>query len=98
MARPNHVQTPVQRMRGLQRQLQNGPVAVESIVAYLPLWYYIPDSLKPRLIYLAGYQSHAAGPGRMSEFSKLGVPVVPYNNFALPGTEFLLYPGKIGRL
>ena len=34
----------------------------------------------------------------MNEFSKLGVAVVPYNKFALPGTEFLLYPGKSGRL
>ena len=33
-------------MRGLQRQLQDGPVAVESLVAYLPLWYYTPDPLK----------------------------------------------------
>ena len=34
----------------------------------------------------------------MNEFSKLGVAVVPYNKFALPGTEFLLYPGKSGKL
>ena len=98
MTHPKRSESPFHKMRGLQRQLQNGPVVIEGLVSYLPLWYYAPDPLKPRLIFLTGRQSATRSPDRMDEFSKLGIPVVPYNKFALPGTEFLFYPGKSCKL
>ena len=96
MTHPVRFENPFRRVRGLQQQLQDGPVVVEDLLFYMKIWYYTPDPLKPRLLFLAG--KHVKGPGaaRSGEFAKLGVPVVPYNDFALPGKDFLFY-SDVGR-
>jgi hypothetical protein len=61
-------------------------------MSYMRLWYYAPDQLKPRLFFLTGQQATIYyGGSPFGEFAKLGVPIVPYDSFALPGTEFLIY-------
>jgi hypothetical protein len=91
MTQPGHFRNPFQSQPGLEQQLQAGPVVVENLIFYLKLWYYTPDALKPRLFFLTGRQAAGYGGSPFREFSKLGVPVVPYRHFALPGTEFLFY-------
>jgi hypothetical protein len=100
MTQPDRFENPFRNVPGLEQRLQSGPVVVQNLMTYLPLWYYTPDQLKPRLFYLTG--QHAAiyyGGSPFDEFAKLGVPVVPYDSFALPGTEFLLFvEGRGGTL
>jgi len=90
MTHPRHFENPVQRMRGLKQRIQSGPVVIEDLIQYLQLWYYAPEPLKPRLLFLAAENPNGFG-GPFAEFSKLGVPLVRYDDFARPGTDFLFY-------
>jgi hypothetical protein len=92
MTQPGHFRNPFQSQPGLEQQLQAGPVVVEDLIFYLKLWYYTPDALKPRLVFLA--RPHASA----NEFSKLGIPVVQFRDFARPGTEFLFYAHRPSKL
>jgi hypothetical protein len=92
MTQPDRFENPFQEVPGLEQRLRSGPVVVPNLMSYMRLWYYTPDQLKPRLFFLTG--QHAAiyyGNSPFGEFAKLGVPIVPYDSFALPGTEFLIY-------
>jgi hypothetical protein len=91
MTHPRHFQNPVQRMRGLEQRIQSGPVVIENLIPYLQLWYYAPESLKPRLLFLGAQTPGGLGGAPFAEFSKQGVPVVRYDDFARPGTDFLFY-------
>jgi hypothetical protein len=91
MTHPDRFENPFRRIPGLEQRLQSSPVVVEDLIAYLKLWYYTPDQLKPRLLYLTGQYAVGRRSPPFGEFAKLGVPVVPYDGFALPGTEFLFY-------
>jgi Dolichyl-phosphate-mannose-protein mannosyltransferase len=78
----------------LQQALENGPVVVNSDVEFLQFWYYAPEELKPRLLYLSD-EASALEFSNLDDHSlrlrKFGLPVVPYNDFAGPQKEFLLY-------
>jgi len=95
MTHPSHFQNPVQRMRGLEQRIQSGPVVIEDLIPYLQLWYYAPEHLKPRLLFLAAQNPGGFGGAPFAEFSKLGVPVVRYDDFARPGKEFLFYADAV---
>lgn len=97
MTQPDHFYSPFQRLPGLEQRLQAGPVVMEDLIGYLEIWYYTPEQLKPRLILLRGSPSgKTIFPVR--EFAKLGVPVVAYKDFALPGRDFLFYSSRKGGL
>jgi hypothetical protein len=98
MTQPKRFENPFQKVRGLEQRLQSGPVVVEDLIPYLQLWYYAPDQLKPRLLFLTGRQAGASVGAPLGEFSKLGVAVVRYDDFAIPGTEFLFYGSRKSRL
>jgi hypothetical protein len=99
-------QDPFLQAPGLDRALQNGTVVVEDLVPYLQLWYYAPDELKPRLLFLTlrgpkPAQDQKANGRRVNlvtEFSKLGVPLGAYQDFAFPGREFFIFSGRKGNL
>jgi len=91
MTQPKHFENPFRQVHGLQQRLQSGPVVVENLIFYLKLWYYAPEYLKPRLLFLSTQNPEGFGAGPLTEFSKLGVPVVRYDDFARPGTDFLYY-------
>jgi|HubBroStandDraft_5_1064220.scaffolds.fasta_scaffold71297_2 hypothetical protein len=91
MTQPDRFVNPFRKVPALEQRLQSGPVVVENLMTYLPLWYYAPDQLKPRLFFLTGQHAASYGGSPFREFHKLGVPIVPYDSFVLPGTEFLLY-------
>jgi hypothetical protein len=93
MTHPKRFVSPFRQVHGLQRQLQSGPVVVENLIYYLKLWYYAPVHLQPRLIFLTS-PHEAFGGAPFDEFSRLGVPVVRYDDFARPGTEFLFYADR----
>jgi hypothetical protein len=92
MTQPDRFENPFRQVPGLEQRLQSGPVAIENLISYLKLWYYTPDQLKPRLLFLTGQHNTLYGANPLGEFAKLGVPIVAYDSFALPGTEFLFYP------
>ncbi len=73
-------------------------MVVEDLILYLKLWYYTPDTLKPRLVFLTGRQAAGYGASPFVEFHKLGVPIVPYREFAQPGTEFVFYAEPYSKL
>jgi hypothetical protein len=90
-------QDPFQQAPLLRRALdtQPGPVVISNYVAQLQLWYYAPESLKPRIIGLADepssvryvhYDDVAVEPVR-----ELGVPMVAYGPFAASTKQFLIY-------
>ncbi len=74
--------------------LKRGPVAVSNFVSYLQLWYYAPENLKSRLIYLTDEDAsvkYLHFEDRMEIFRRFGVPVIPYKDFAVPGKQFFVY-------
>ncbi len=96
MATPRPHRNPFRQVPGLQRQVQSGPVAFENPVYFLKLWYYAPNRLKPQLILLRAIEPERKRTVPFGEFAKVGVPVVRYDDFALPGREFLFYT-DVGR-
>lgn len=87
-------QNPLQKEPLLAAALERGPVVVDDYAAFLQFWYYAPEALKPRLLYLSDQDasvefSHIDD--IMQPFQKYGVPVVKYNDFDTPGKDFLLY-------
>jgi len=101
MARDGAFRNPLLRRPALEAALERAPVVVDKdIVAYLPLWYYAPDRLKPRLLFVwRGPTPRAPMQGPfLAEFPKVGVPVVAYGSFATPGAEVLIYGNRSGDL
>jgi hypothetical protein len=68
---------------------------VHDPVLFLPLWYCAPKEMKPRLLFLedppASLRYLNFHRGSMVAHGQLGAPVLPYDRFATPGKEFLLY-------
>jgi hypothetical protein len=88
------LQTPLQQQPLLTEGLKQGPVAVSNLVAYLQLWYYAPENMKSRILYLTDEESSAKylhHEDRMEVYRRFGVPVVPYKDFVVSGKEFFLY-------
>ena len=87
-------QNPLQKEPLLAEALEHGPVVVDDYAAFVQFWYYAPEALKPRLLYLSDQDasvefSHIDD--IMQPFQKYGLPVVKYKDFATPGKDFLLY-------
>lgn len=95
MTQPGHFKNPFLRLPGLEQRLQNGPVVMDDVIAYLEIWYYTPEPLQPRLLFVKAAPQSTFPVG---EFAKLGVPVVAYKDFAAPGRVFLFYPSRRGGL
>jgi hypothetical protein len=91
MAHPPHFRNPLRKMPGLEQRLKDGPVVVEDLLVYLKLWYYTPDALKPRLIYLTEVNPNGR-PGLASkELGRVGISAMPYQAFARPDSQFVFY-------
>jgi len=97
MTNPHRYQTAFQPPRDFNQQLQHDVVVVEEFVPYLQFWYYAPESLKPRVVFVVG-RNPEVPTSALSEFLKLGIPVIQYADFVLPGREFLVYPSRKDRL
>jgi hypothetical protein len=88
------LQNPLQKEPLLQAALERGPVVINDYVAYLQLWYYAPDTVKPRLLYLSDEDSAVRFSNIddiMQPLRKYGVPIVNYRDFATPQKDFFLY-------
>ncbi|HUO28660.1 MAG TPA: hypothetical protein VMU80_05565, partial [Bryobacteraceae bacterium] len=96
MDQPRSFPNPFQA-HGVKQQLERGPIVIdEDLLTYLQLWYYTPDRLKPHLLFLwlePRVKFTLNGPF-VTEFPKVGVPVLSYDSFALPGKEFQMYALK----
>lgn len=78
----------------LEQALRSGPVVVNDFVTLLQFWYYAPEELKPRLLYLSDQDSAMAFShldDRAEPYRKFGVPIIDYAGFATPGKEFPIY-------
>jgi hypothetical protein len=81
----------------LVRALQHETVVVDNPLLFLQLWYYAPSNLKGRLLYLSDAESavkYNHTDEAMDVFGPLDAPVTPYNTFATPGREFVLFTGR----
>jgi len=93
----NRPRNPFLKSRLLRDTLasQDGPVVISNYISFVELWYYAPDEVKPRLLCLDDEKSavkyrhmdDVAG----ASLSAIGVPFHPYQEFATPGKQFLIY-------
>jgi cytochrome b561 len=86
----------------LAKAVEQGPVVVADGQLFLQMWYYAPDRLKSRLLFLAndqaavkymGFDAMDAGLRNVSRWSTFRV--MEYRDFASPGREFLLYQNTL---
>jgi hypothetical protein len=87
-------QNPLDREPLLRDALQDGPVVINDYVAYLQFWYYAPENLKPRLLYLSDEESsvkYSHCDDVMGPVAQFVPSVLRYKDFAVPGREFMLY-------
>jgi hypothetical protein len=87
MARPEYLKR-YHPDRKLQATLQAGPVMVDDVVFFLPLWYYTPSRLQPHLTYITS--GDRAAREKAKELIKMGVPLVVYDDFTPAHKQFLL--------
>jgi len=88
---------PYLRARLLRKELEthDDPVVVSNYIAFLELWYYAPDNVKPRILSL--YDEKAAVKYRHMDdvagdsLRDIGVPFHPYREFATSGKQFVIY-------
>jgi hypothetical protein len=71
----------------LQELAEPGPVAVTNPLLYLQLWYYLPDTSKSQLIYLAD----AADWNLLALTRWSSVTVEEYAAFVMKHREFRVY-------
>jgi len=93
MTQPGDFRSPFRRISGLEQQLESGPVVMADLMRHLETWYYTPEPLKSRLIYVEAPTVRKSG-FPFAEFARLGVPIMAYKDLAVPGREFLLYAGR----
>jgi hypothetical protein len=81
--------------------LEREPVVVADGMLYLQLWYYAPQRLKSRLVYLTDndaarryVKNDLLEDGLKSLRPWAPVEVLDYRSFAAPGREFLVYQKK----
>ena len=87
-------QNPLQQNRMVLSALKRGPLVVNNFLPFLQLWYYAPEDMKSRLLYLSDEDSslkYSHIDDTMLPLRKYGVPVVRYDQFATPGKDFFLY-------
>jgi hypothetical protein len=82
----------------LEKALQEGPVVIPDGQLFLKMWYYTPESLKSRLLFLADeeaasrYMGFATIDSGLRALTPLApIQVMEYKNFVAPGREFLVY-------
>ena len=91
--------TPVIDSQPLLRQaLEQGPVVMDEGIQFFEQWYYLPPDLKSRVSYVADPESDARWTQHdtidvgMLELRKwFGMPILYYNEVAVPGTSFRIY-------
>jgi hypothetical protein len=88
MARPEYSNKRYHPNHKLRATLQAGPVMVDQLTFFLPLWYYTPSRLKPRLTFISS--SDRATRAKAQELIKMGVPTVVYDDFTPANKQFLL--------
>jgi Dolichyl-phosphate-mannose-protein mannosyltransferase len=86
----------------LKEALEKGPVVISDGLVFLQMWYYAPERLKPRLVFLTneaaavkymGYDTIDSGIRAMRQW--VPIQVTDYSEFAKPGKEFLVYQGAV---
>ena len=86
----------------LVKALQQGPVVVADGQLFLQMWQYAPDALKPNILFVAddaaaikymGFDAIDGGLRGLRPWAS--VQVIPYQDFAAPGREFLLYQNPL---
>jgi hypothetical protein len=89
---------PVVRDSALVKALEQGPVVVPDGQLFLQMWYYTPEPLKSRLVYLLdpqaavrymGFDAIDVGIDHLRPWSS--VITADYKDYATPGREFRLY-------
>jgi len=95
-------ENPVEREATLIKALEQGPVAIPDGQLYMQMWYYTPEPLKSRLLFLVDYQAaiqymgfDAFYVGVISLRPWSSVTAVSYKDFATPGREFRLYQNSL---
>jgi hypothetical protein len=88
---------PYTRARLLRKELETSdqPVVVSNYIAFLEVWYYAPDDVKPRILCLDDekaavkyrHMDDVAG----DSLRDIGVPFHPYGEFATSGKQFMIY-------
>jgi len=94
MTHGRRLENPFQEEPILTAAIKQAPVVVNNYVSYLQLWYYAPEDVRSRLLYLSDEGSsvkYSHIDDIMQPFQKFGVPVVNYAEFATSGKEFFLY-------
>lgn len=86
----------------LVKALEDGPVAVADGQLFIQMWYYSPDRLKPRIVYLADNQAAVKYMGFDAIDGGLrilkpwaSVAVEEYKDFATPGRTFSVYQNSL---
>ena len=90
LAQARRLRNPLDAQPVLRAALENGSVAITDGVAFLQLWYYAPEPLKKRMLYVGDVPSavrYLHVDTVDLNLSKLAavdpaVPVIPYENFA----------------
>jgi Dolichyl-phosphate-mannose-protein mannosyltransferase len=88
---------PYTRARLLRKELgtSDQPVVISNYIAFLEVWYYAPDDVKPRILCLDDekaavkyrHMDDVAG----DSLRDIGVPFHPYGEFATSGKQFKIY-------
>ncbi|HWB83405.1 MAG TPA: glycosyltransferase family 39 protein [Bryobacteraceae bacterium] len=86
----------------LRQALTDGPVVIPDGQLFLQMWYYAPQSLKPRLLFLAdsaaavrymGFDTIDDGIMVLRPWARISA--MEYSRFATPGREFLVYQNTL---
>ncbi len=92
-----HTNGPYVRARLLRKELEthDDPVVVSNYIAFLELWYYAPDNIKPRILCLddekAAVKYRHMDDVAAHSLRDIGVPFHPYREFATSGKQFVIY-------
>jgi 4-amino-4-deoxy-L-arabinose transferase-like glycosyltransferase len=86
----------------LAEALEQGPVVIADGQLYMQMWFYAPERLRPRLVYLTddaaalkylGFDSIETSLRALAPWA--AVRVMEYSEFAKPGKEFLVYQNSL---
>ncbi len=97
LTHPEYNPNPPEPTGVLRRALEKETVVSDILVPqFVEIWYYLPDSLKPRFVTLSPTGADEKEWPFLGEFAKVGVPVAAYRDFASPGKTFLLHTWRRG--
>ncbi|MDQ3418167.1 MAG: glycosyltransferase family 39 protein [Acidobacteriota bacterium] len=84
---------------------QPGPTVISGSLQFLPVWYYTPQALKPKLLYVASTQeamrwsrSDTIDRGYQALARTVSLPVMDYETFVRTHIEFRVYDNGSGWL